>query len=163
MDAISRVGELDRGKILRTFASSKELQEYQLHRGDLLFNTRNSHDLVGKSTIFQSDEPNVLYNNNILRMRFQDEVVPEYVATALRRPRLKGEIESRKSGTTSVSAIYWRELKTLPIPIPPLSLQRAFATRVAEAGRLKVKQRAHLTRLDALFAALQRRAFYEEL
>jgi type I restriction enzyme S subunit len=47
--------------------------------------------------------------------------------------------------------------------LPPLSLQRAFAARVAEIDRLKARHRAHLARLDALFASLQPLAFRGEL
>ena len=47
--------------------------------------------------------------------------------------------------------------------LPPIDLQREFAQRVAAVERLKASQRAALTELDALFAALQHRAFRGEL
>lgn len=48
-------------------------------------------------------------------------------------------------------------------PLPPISLQREFARRVAAVEKLKTAQRAALTELDALFASLQHRAFRGEL
>jgi type I restriction enzyme S subunit len=49
------------------------------------------------------------------------------------------------------------------IPLPPLPLQQKFAAIVESIERQKAAQRAHLAELDALFAALQHRAFRGEL
>ncbi len=49
------------------------------------------------------------------------------------------------------------------IPLPPLPLQQKVAAIVESIERQKTTQRAHLAELDALFAALQHRAFRGEL
>lgn len=98
-----------------------------------------------------------------MRIRFGAKVLPEYIAAAFQRPAIQRQIENRKSGTTSVFAIYWRELKSLLVPVPSLDLQHAFAARVAEIDKLKAQHRAHLAKLNALFASLQHRAFRGEL
>jgi type I restriction enzyme S subunit len=54
-------------------------------------------------------------------------------------------------------------LRNLKVPVPPLPLQQKFATIVESVERQKAAQRAHLAELDALFAALQHRAFRGEL
>jgi type I restriction enzyme S subunit len=54
-------------------------------------------------------------------------------------------------------------LRNLEVPLPPLPLQRRFAAIVESVERQKARQRAHLAELDALFAALQHRAFRGEL
>lgn len=54
-------------------------------------------------------------------------------------------------------------LRELPVAIPPLPLQREFARRITAVEKLKAAHRASLTELDALFAALQHRAFRGEL
>jgi type I restriction enzyme S subunit len=55
------------------------------------------------------------------------------------------------------------EVRAAPIALPPLSLQRDFARRVAAVEKLKTAHRASLVELDALFASLQHRAFRGEL
>lgn len=50
-------------------------------------------------------------------------------------------------------------LRDLRLIAPPLTLQTDFATSVTEIDKLKVHHRAHLAKLDALFASLQHRAF----
>jgi type I restriction enzyme S subunit len=51
----------------------------------------------------------------------------------------------------------------LPILVPPLDLQRRFATIVESIERQKARYRSHLAELDTLFASLQSRAFNGEL
>ena len=43
--------------------------------------------------------------------------------------------------------------------VPPLPLQRRFATIVESVEQQKTRLRAHLAELDILFASLQDRAF----
>ena len=50
-------------------------------------------------------------------------------------------------------------LDRIPIPLPPLPLQREFADRVSAIDKLKAAHRASLAELDGLFASLQDRAF----
>jgi type I restriction enzyme S subunit len=54
-------------------------------------------------------------------------------------------------------------IKRLPIPLPPIALQRRFAAIVESVELQKTRMRAHLAELDALFASLQVRAFKGEL
>ena len=54
-------------------------------------------------------------------------------------------------------------LRSAPIPLPPLDLQRRFATIVESVEQQKARQRAHLAELDTLFASLQSRAFRGDL
>lgn len=54
-------------------------------------------------------------------------------------------------------------IKTATVTVPPLPLQQKFAAIVESVERQKAAQRAHLAELDALFAALQHRAFRGEL
>ena len=162
MNALGRRGEFFPSLVQRTDATPQELTDYSLRAGDLLFNTRNSKELVGKTALFR-EQGIYVYNNNLMRIRFKPSIEPEYIAAAFLTPFIQQELETRKSGTTSVFAIYGRELKTLPIPVPPLPLQKTFATRIQAVEALKSQHRDALTELDALFASLQHRAFQGEL
>lgn len=55
------------------------------------------------------------------------------------------------------------DLRSFPLPLPPLPLQREFANRITVVEELKSSHRASLEKLDALFASLQDRAFKGEL
>lgn len=54
-------------------------------------------------------------------------------------------------------------LNAMPIIVPPLDLQRRFATVVDSIEQQKARLRDHLAELDTLFSSLQQRAFNGEL
>lgn len=162
MNAIARTGQLDLTNVMRTDATDDEIHEYSLSPGDFLFNTRNSRELVGKTALFRASGT-YLFNNNILRIRFIEGVEPEFVAAAFQTPFVQRELESRKAGTTSVFAIYYKDLSTLPLPLPPTTLQQEFARCVAQINKLRESVVLSGAELDVLFTSLQYRAFRREL
>ena len=163
MDALSLDGSLDLGDFRRVDATPEEVARYSLRRGDFLFNTRNSRELVGKTAVFDDFNEAVLFNNNLMRVRFSEEVEPQYVLWLFQTAALRHELELRKAGTTSVVAIYWKALRTIPVPVPPIRMQRTFATRVAEVRALETEQAASRKRLEALSQSLLNRAFRGDL
>jgi type I restriction enzyme S subunit len=162
MNAITRGGELELAGVQRTNATAAEIDVYRLQPGDFLFNTRNSEELVGKTALYRGGGLH-LFNNNLMRIRFTDKADSEFIAAAFRTPFVQHELSLRKSGTTNVFAIYYKDLRSLPLPFPPMTLQREFALRVSAVEKLKLMQRASLAEMDALFASLQQRAFRGEL
>lgn len=162
MDAISADGHFLPDKVQGTRATRSESDAYALLPGDFLFNTRNSRPLVGKVCVFPGPA-GWLFNNNIMRIRFTEGVEPTVVAMQFQFERVRRELERRKSGTTSVFAIYWKALRTLPVMVPPTEHQKRFALFVDSVERQKSQLQAHLAELDTLFASLQSRAFRGEL
>jgi len=162
MNAITRHGELELGNVQRTHATEAEIEAYRLEPGDFLFNTRNSEELVGKTALYRGGGLH-LFNNNLMRVRFTPKADAVFVAAAFKTAFVQHELNLRKSGTTNVFAIYYKDLRSLPLPLPPIPLQREFARRVTAVEALKTAQRASLAELDALFATLQHRAFRGEL
>jgi len=162
MDAVTANGDFLPEKVQLTDAEEDEIQAFALRSGDFLFNTRNSKELVGKVCVFPGPD-GWLFNNNLMRVRFVADVEPVVVATQFRFRRVQRELEKRKSGTTSVFAVYWKSLRTLPVLVPPVDLQRRFAAIVESIEQQKATQRAHLDELDTLFASLQSRAFRGDL
>ncbi len=56
-----------------------------------------------------------------------------------------------------------RILRALPIPVPPLPLQKEFASRVSKIRELEGQQVGRGERLDALFQAMIHSAFRGQL
>lgn len=138
------------------------IRSHSLTYDDFLFNTRNSRELVGKTAVFEASG-NYLFNNNIMRIRFNGQADPFFMAYLFQTPALKGALDRCKSGTTSVVAIYYKSLKTVPVMLPPIGLQTEFAARVAEVREMEAKQAESRRCLDDLFQSLLHRAFEGEL
>ena len=118
--------------------------EHRLAPGDVLFNTRNTLDLVGKVAIWHEELPVAYYNSNLLRLEFKPDVLcsGEYANLFLNTEASVARLRALATGTTSVAAIYTRDLLGLPVVVPPACEQRAIA--------------AALSDVDALLAGLDR-------
>lgn len=163
MNAITDSGSLTMLGLKYTQLSAAEASDHRLRQGDLLFNTRNSRELVGKTALVRDDLEGAVFNNNIMRIRFTDRVEPEYMAYAFRTPSSRQFLEASKAGTTSVWAIYYKRLKQMPVQVPPLDKQRLFARRTDAVRRQHTRSHAGSRSLDAVFASLQARAFRGQL
>lgn len=130
MNNITLNGNLDLSNLVKINASNIELKQFQLEYGDLLFNTRNSIELVGKSAVYnQTHSETVLFNNNILRIRFK--IINSFLINQyLHSPEGKRDLNKIKSSTTNVAAIYAKNLFSLPVPVPPLDEQKRITDKV---------------------------------
>ncbi len=168
MNNITRDNSFDFSRFTCVDATDEEVGKFSLRNGDFLFNTRNSYELVGKSCIYESDSNDtVLFNNNIMRVRFKGGVDTRFILLAFSSKAVADELNALKSGTTNVSAIYFKDLKSLVIPIPPLADQRRIAASLdalSEATRrLSSLYSRKLAALDALKKSLLNQAFTGEL
>lgn len=144
------------GHITRVDVTPDELSQYRLCAGDFLFNKVNSPELVGTTCIFQpvvADE--FVFSNSILKVEFVDGVDPRFVNLWCASAIGQCELAKLKSGTTRITAIAERRLKTLPVPLPSLSEQLRIADRVDELLRwcdqLEGRLDAHAELLTRLF------------
>lgn len=97
-----------------------------LKKGDFLFNTRNTPELVGKSAVWSEEYP-ATFDNNINRIEFKQNVKTEYLCYYLNYGSGKSIIQSLPAGSTSVAAIYWKDLKNIKIVLPSYPEQKKIA------------------------------------
>src|SRR5690554_6290397 len=122
-------------------------KQHRLRYGDVIFNTRNTLDLVGKVAIWRDELPIAYYNSNLMRLEFDKDVVAsnEYASYALNTTGSITRLRALATGTTSVAAIYTRDLLDFTIIVPPKSEQNAIATALSDVDAL-------LEELDRLIA-----------
>jgi len=162
MGNLTYEGEIDTSDLKHIDLAPADVSKYTVESGDILFNRTNSPELVGKTAIFR--EPTAYaYAGYLVRLRVNERAVPEFVSAYLNSKRGKAILRGMCKTIIGMANINAQELRSIPIPLPPIDLQRAFATRVAEIDKLKALHRAHLAKLDELFASLQHRAFRGEL
>lgn len=147
--------------------SPEELRRYELREGDVLFNTRNSFELVGKVAVWPANRPGCVYNNNLLRLRFTAQVNPHFAGLLMMSPAFRAYLQTKKSATTSVCAIYQRSLMQAPFAIPSLNEQHTIAQRVrngmAWIDRLASEATSARKLMDHLDQAVLAKAFADEL
>jgi type I restriction enzyme S subunit len=113
-------------------------ESHRLSYGDVLFNTRNTLDLVGKVSIWREELPVAYYNSNILRLEFKKEILGDsrYFGYALNTRKMISEIRALATGTTSVAAVYTRDLVKLQVPVPSVNEQRTIADALGNVDAL---------------------------
>jgi type I restriction enzyme S subunit len=129
-----KMGNIGRGKIsLGRYEflgeGEKVIVEDLLKKGDLLFNTRNSLDLVGKVAIWRGELDTAVYNSNLLKLEFDKRVYSNYYMNyCLNGFESIKKLRRIATGTTSVAAIYSKDLFGLKVILPPLPEQQKIAT-----------------------------------
>ncbi len=130
-----------------------------LQVGDLLFNTRNSADLVGKSAIWRDPGSPATFDNNINRIRLFEFAHPDFFGAYLNTGVGKKSVQSLAVGSTSVAAIYWKDLRKLKVPLPPLPEQCKIAEILRTWDEAIEKLEALRATKEVRYKALARRFF----
>lgn len=129
-----KMGNIGRGKInlskIEYVHENESIEDFHiLRKGDLLFNTRNTLDLVGKVAIWNSELQRAAYNSNLLKISFDSKAVysNEFANYVFNSEYVIRQLRAIATGTTSVAAIYFRDLVTVKFALPPLAEQRKIA------------------------------------
>lgn len=129
-----KMGNLGRGNIKLNKVQYipnhiKPMDRDLLNYGDVLFNTRNTLDLVGKISIWKNELPKAYFNSNIMRLDFNENHVGSsfFMNYILNTPKVITDLKSFATGTTSVAAIYTRDLLKLELCLPSPEEQKAIA------------------------------------
>ena len=119
-----KMGNLNWGKLVLNQiehvhrSAIPEMKTLKLEYGDLLFNTRNTPELVGKTAVWRNELTEAVYDNNLLRIRFRKGIAPPFVCAYMSTGAGKRRMHSLVTGTTSVAAIYWKNLESYLLPWP---------------------------------------------
>lgn len=106
----------------------------RLSYGDVLFNTRNTLELVGKVAIWRNELPLAYFNSNIMKITFDDEIVSsnEYANYLFNSYITIRQLRDVATGTTSVAAIYTRDLLKISFVICPAVEQIKIARTLSD-------------------------------
>lgn len=136
-----KMGNLGRGYISLDkieYVTSKPSSKDRLMFGDVLFNTRNTLELVGKVAVWRNELDEAYFNSNILRFYFDKNVVADsfFMNLAMNTSGFISQLSGIATGTTSVAAIYTRDLYTLKMAIPEKQEQTAIANVLSDSDAL---------------------------
>jgi type I restriction enzyme S subunit len=163
MGNVTTDGQLDLDNLKMVELAENELSKQRLEAGDVLFNRTNSRELVGKTGMWDGRFEAVAASY-FIRVRFRAEIEhPQHFTTFMNLPFMKRRLAEMARGAVGQANINSKELKSIPVPVPPLSLQKEFAQRVTEIRELEAAQATNHKHLDTLFQSMLHRAFNGEL
>jgi type I restriction enzyme S subunit len=162
MSNLTFSGRMDLKDLKYIDLTAQEARKCIVSDGEILFNRTNSADLVGKTAVFRGTRP-MAFAGYLIRLRPNELADSEYIAGVLNSSYGKSKLRGMCKSIIGMANINAKEVQTIELPRPPISLQRRYAENVMAIEQLRDRQLASLTKLDALFASLQHRAFRGEL
>lgn len=154
---VTREGYLDYSDLRYHKVSPGVMKKLTLLRGDLLFNWRNSPNLVGKTAIFdQSDR--YIFASFLFRMRVNVNKISNYYLWALLNILRKRDFFITKGRqAVSQSNFNGTELQQVYIPVAPLDMQKKFDNLIQKVESIRRKQFKTAQEINTLFESLTKR------
>lgn len=145
-------------------ATEEEIERYRLVKDDLLLTEGGDPDKLGRGTLWGNELSECIHQNHVFRVRLKSDMVePFFLEWLIGSMRGKHYFLRSAKQTTGIATINMTQLRSFPLLLPPVKLQREFAARLAALEAVTRKHRASLSKLNDLFSTVQHRAFRGEL
>ena len=150
MGNLTNEGYLNLDDLKKIDIPDNEIEKCIVRRGDVLFNRTNSLELIGKTCLFDLDEPMIIAGY-LIRVRFKESILPLYFTRLFNLSEIKKKLRSMAKGAVHQANINAKELASIIIPLPPLSLQQSFASKIEAIERQKALVQQSITEAETLF------------
>lgn len=160
--AVSNVknGYIDWTTVKTILVTRQEMEQYRLLPGDILMTEGGDPDKVGRGAIIKNPLENSIHQNHIFRVRLDEsELLPSFFAEYLQHQKAKRYFLGCAKQTTGIASINMRQLKSLPVLLPPLSLQNEFAAFVERVDQQKQTVQQSLEKLELMKKTLMQEYF----
>lgn len=160
--AVSNVkdGYIDWTTVKTIQATQQEIEQYRLLPDDVLMTEGGDPDKLGRGAILKEPLQNCIHQNHIFRVRLDESVIlPIFFAEYLKHQKAKHYFLRCAKQTTGIASINMRQLKALPVLLPPLQLQRQFSVFVEQTDKSKVTVQKALDEAQLLFDSLMQKYF----
>ena len=160
--AVSNVkdGYIDWTMVKTIEATRQEIEQYRLFPNDVLMTEGGDPDKVGRGAIIKKPLENCIHQNHIFRVRLDESVLlPEFFAEYLQHQRSKRYFLGCAKQTTGIASINMKQLRSLPVLVPPLTEQEEFVSFKAETDKSKVAVQKALDETQTLFDSLMQEYF----
>lgn len=129
--------------------------------GDFFYNTRNTLELVGKGATWMKKDGIYAFNSNIAICKLDgiDTFFFNYLYNTLRSIK---QVQARAKGTTSVAAVYMRDLKSIELALPHITEQQAIASYFTSLDSQISASTSRLASLKQMKAASLQAMFPQE-
>lgn len=158
MNNITCDGHLDLSNMKYIDISDDEIEKYIVRKGDILFNRTNSIELVGKTCLFDLDDPMVIAGY-IIRIRLNNSLLPVVLSNYLNSNRIKDQLRSMAKGAVNQANINAKELQSIKVYLPPIDRQNKFSHFVEQTDKSKFTIKQSLEQLEILKKSLMQKYF----
>ena len=156
---ILRMNNLVDGQINTSNLQYVDLDEgtfkhFKLENGDILFNRTNSHELVGKTALFDSDRSFVFASYLIRVVPESHRLLPHYLNHYLNWGETQTRLRMLASRGVSQSNVSATKLRSLLILRPPIPVQQSITENLCVVDRNIQVEENKKKALEALFKTM---------
>ena len=144
--AVSNVkdGYIDWTTVKTIMATKQEIEQYRLLPYDVLMTEGGDPDKLGRGAVIAAPLENSIHQNHIFRVRLQlEKILPVFFSQYLQNPKAKQYFLGCAKQTTGIASINMKQLRSLPVLVPPIELQEQFAAFVEQVDKSKVAEATH--------------------
>jgi len=161
---ITRDGKLLYDQIRKVKVSEKIIERLKLDDGDILFNWRNSSELIGKTTIYFNQPTTHIFASFILRIKCNPaKSINVYLKLLLNYYRVTGVFIKLSRRAVNQANYNRNEIRILRIPLPPLSEQKKIAHILSKIQQAIETQEQIIKTTQELKKSLMQKLFTEGL
>ena len=160
--AVSNVkdGYIDWTTVKTILATEQEIEQYRLFPDDVLMTEGGDPDKVGRGAIIKAPLENCIHQNHIFRVRLDKEkILPAFFSEYLQHQKSKRYFLGCAKQTSGIASINMKQLKALPVLLPPLDLQQQFDDFARQIERVRCSIQNSLGRMETLKKALMQQYF----
>ena len=157
-----KIEGLDRLK--RVICEPQEVEKFRLENGNLVINRVNSLEYLGKCGLVKNLIEPTVYESNMMRIKIDtSQINPVFLTRFLCTTFVHNQILSRAKKAVNQASVNQKDVSSLKIRLPLLSLQKQFTRIVENLETLKQHQQHATHETEELFNALMQKAFNGEL
>ena len=149
-------GFIDYAKPNRIRLTQKEKERFSLVDGDLLFARVNGNPKsVGRCASFSAINESVYHNDHVIRATFDhSKYNPEFLVFFMNSSKGRAQIKAAITTSAGQYTINQAGIKSIQVPLPPLTLQQEFAAFVSQVDKSRFIAKQQIEKLQMLYDSL---------
>jgi type I restriction enzyme, S subunit len=121
-------------------------------------------DKLGRGALWEQNIPDCIHQNHVFRVRPErTRLLPSFFVHFLQTQAAKGYFLQCAKKTTNLASINMRQLRALPLPLPPIVDQERFERELKSIRHINDLHSRRVSESNNLFDSLVQRAFRGKL
>ena len=142
-------GSIDPKRVGWAELTPEQFERYKMEIGDILFSHINSIEHIGKTAIYLGNPPNLVHGMNLLLLRLnREKTYPMFVFYWLNSELVRNIIKSTAKRAVNQVSINQKDVKLIPIPLPPLEEQKQIVKMLSTIDAAIENERRYLGVLE---------------
>jgi len=142
-------GSLDLSQVKTIGVRKADVERYRLKDQDILMTEGGDWDKLGRAAIWADQIPGCIHQNHVFRLRVPtDDLMPNWVVLYANSAPGRKFFENCSKQTTNLASINMTQLRSCPLPLPPLAEQHRIVAKVDELMALCDQLEMQLNQAD---------------